>query len=279
MTGAASPSRPGRLGIDDAKGAPGTSGSAPRDLLCRGQHARIATAAARIDDPHLTGLARRGRVDLLLVCLPLTLAGFLHGSIVRLMWFPMLAFEVPLGRWLLAVSAIGRGSSGNVCWLLRAEQFNANPPAGLGRAALQSGVQAEAHRSLPAWRGHGRGAEPRAGHGAVGPPALEAPDGERAPGGCCGERGCRPRRELRTPVRRIKELERASGRKTMEVELLQAAGDGARQQIGFAPDCDEREALPYERHVGDVREHAAAPLRRPRGSPTTAAVALEQAPT
>jgi transposase len=88
-----------------------------------------------------------------------------------------------------------------------------------------------------------------------------------------------PASELRTPVRRIKELERASGRKTMEVELLQAAGDGARQQIGFAPDCDEREALAYERHVGDVREHAAAPLRRPRGSPTTAAVALEQAPT
>jgi hypothetical protein len=38
---------------------------------------------------------------LLVVCLPLTLAGFLDGPIVTLMWLPMLAFEVPLGLWLL----------------------------------------------------------------------------------------------------------------------------------------------------------------------------------
>jgi hypothetical protein len=38
---------------------------------------------------------------LLVVCLPLTLTGFLHGQIVTLMWLPMLAFEVPLGLWLL----------------------------------------------------------------------------------------------------------------------------------------------------------------------------------
>ena len=38
---------------------------------------------------------------LLVVCLPLSLAGFLHGPIVTLMWLPMLAFEVPLGLWLL----------------------------------------------------------------------------------------------------------------------------------------------------------------------------------
>jgi hypothetical protein len=38
---------------------------------------------------------------LLVICLPLTLAGFLHGPIVTLMWLPMLAFEVPLGLWLL----------------------------------------------------------------------------------------------------------------------------------------------------------------------------------
>jgi hypothetical protein len=38
---------------------------------------------------------------LLVVCLPLTLAGFLRGPIVTLMWLPMLAFEVPLGLWLL----------------------------------------------------------------------------------------------------------------------------------------------------------------------------------
>jgi hypothetical protein len=38
---------------------------------------------------------------LLVVCLPLRLAGFLHGPMVTLMWLPMLAFEVPLGLWLL----------------------------------------------------------------------------------------------------------------------------------------------------------------------------------
>jgi hypothetical protein len=38
---------------------------------------------------------------LLVVCLPLQLAGFLHGPITTLMWLPMLAFEVPLGLWLL----------------------------------------------------------------------------------------------------------------------------------------------------------------------------------
>ncbi len=38
---------------------------------------------------------------LLLICLPLQLAGFLGGSITSLVWLPMLAYEVPLGLWLL----------------------------------------------------------------------------------------------------------------------------------------------------------------------------------
>jgi hypothetical protein len=38
---------------------------------------------------------------LLVVCLPLQLAGFLHGLVTSLMWIPMAAFEVPLGIWLL----------------------------------------------------------------------------------------------------------------------------------------------------------------------------------
>lgn len=38
---------------------------------------------------------------LLLVGLPLQLAGFLSGSVVSFMWIPMAAFEVPLGFWLL----------------------------------------------------------------------------------------------------------------------------------------------------------------------------------
>lgn len=38
---------------------------------------------------------------LLVVCLPLQLAGFLGGLIASLIWLPMLAFEVPLALWLL----------------------------------------------------------------------------------------------------------------------------------------------------------------------------------
>lgn len=38
---------------------------------------------------------------LLVVGLPLQLAGFLRGPLTSLMWLPMLAFEVPLALWLL----------------------------------------------------------------------------------------------------------------------------------------------------------------------------------
>jgi hypothetical protein len=38
---------------------------------------------------------------LLVVGLPLQLAGFLRGPVASLMWLPMLAFEVPLALWLL----------------------------------------------------------------------------------------------------------------------------------------------------------------------------------
>jgi hypothetical protein len=39
---------------------------------------------------------------LLVVCLPLELAGFLTGPMAMIMWLPMLAFEVPLGLlWLV----------------------------------------------------------------------------------------------------------------------------------------------------------------------------------
>jgi hypothetical protein len=38
---------------------------------------------------------------LLVVALPLRYAGWLHGPVTYLMWLPMLAFEVPLGLWLL----------------------------------------------------------------------------------------------------------------------------------------------------------------------------------
>lgn len=42
-----------------------------------------------------------GASVLLVVCLPLILAGFLRGAIVTLMWFPMLVFEVWLALLLL----------------------------------------------------------------------------------------------------------------------------------------------------------------------------------
>ncbi len=38
---------------------------------------------------------------LLIVGLPLSFAGFLRGPVVMLMWLPMLAFELPLGLWLI----------------------------------------------------------------------------------------------------------------------------------------------------------------------------------
>ena len=52
---------------------------------------------------------------LLVVGLPLRLAGWLNDTIAALIWLPMLAFEVPLGLWLLlrgvaAPTAPGGGS-------------------------------------------------------------------------------------------------------------------------------------------------------------------------
>jgi len=38
---------------------------------------------------------------LLVVGLPLQLAGVLHGAVTQLMWIPMAAFEIPLALWLL----------------------------------------------------------------------------------------------------------------------------------------------------------------------------------
>ena len=48
-------------------------------------------------------LARLGLVAsvLLVIGLPLQAAGFLGGPITMIMWLPMLAFEVPLGLWLM----------------------------------------------------------------------------------------------------------------------------------------------------------------------------------
>ena len=42
---------------------------------------------------------------LLVVCLPLQLAGLLSGPVTLYAWIPMLAFEVPRGFWLLIKGA------------------------------------------------------------------------------------------------------------------------------------------------------------------------------
>jgi Domain of unknown function (DUF4386) len=53
---------------------------------------------------------------LLVVGLPLQLAGVLHGLVTQLMWIPMAGFEIPLGFWLLfkGVSPNVRNSSGGM---------------------------------------------------------------------------------------------------------------------------------------------------------------------
>lgn len=43
---------------------------------------------------------------LLVVALPLQLAGFIEGAAINFVWIPMLVFEVPLGLWLL-VKGVG----------------------------------------------------------------------------------------------------------------------------------------------------------------------------
>lgn len=42
---------------------------------------------------------------LIVVGLPLQLAGVLHGAVTQLMWLPMAAFEIPLGFWLIIKGA------------------------------------------------------------------------------------------------------------------------------------------------------------------------------
>lgn len=42
---------------------------------------------------------------LLVVALPLQIAGFLKGSVTNFVWIPMAAFEIPLGLWLMIKGA------------------------------------------------------------------------------------------------------------------------------------------------------------------------------
>jgi hypothetical protein len=45
---------------------------------------------------------------ILVIALPLQLAGFVRGTITQLVWLPMLGFEVPLGIWLIVKGVAAR---------------------------------------------------------------------------------------------------------------------------------------------------------------------------
>ena len=60
-------------------------------------------------------LARLGVVGslVLVVALPLQLAGFLHGPVTSFMWIPVALFEIVLGFWLLIKGAATQGPTTN----------------------------------------------------------------------------------------------------------------------------------------------------------------------
>jgi len=110
------PSTLGLLWLATATGADAPDTGAAHALgafLLRGNVALAATFFA-VGSTLFSYLLLRGRMIpiplawlgvvasvLLVVGLPLQLAGFLRGPVASLMWLPMLAFEVPLALWLL----------------------------------------------------------------------------------------------------------------------------------------------------------------------------------
>lgn len=110
------PSTLGLLWLATAAGASTPDTAAAQALgafLLRGNVALTATFFA-VGSTLFSYLLLRGRMIpiplawlgvvasvLLVVGLPLQLAGFLRGPLTSLMWLPMLAFEVPLALWLL----------------------------------------------------------------------------------------------------------------------------------------------------------------------------------
>ena len=78
-----------------------------------GMAAKLTSVAQHATDVHLVALLRGRMIPvplawlgvvasiLIVVGLPLQLAGVLHGAVTQLMWLPMAAFEIPLGFWLL----------------------------------------------------------------------------------------------------------------------------------------------------------------------------------
>ena len=110
------PSTLGLLWLATATGADAPDTGAAHALgayLLRGSVALTATFFA-VGSTLFSWLLLRGRMIpiplawlgvvasvLLVVDLPLQLAGFLRGPVTALMWMPMLVFEVPLALWLL----------------------------------------------------------------------------------------------------------------------------------------------------------------------------------
>lgn len=110
---------PGILTVFSLATFPGTDATATAAIhtlagyLLRGDVALPATFFA-VGSTFFSWLLLRGRMIpiplawfgvassvLLVVCLPLLLARFLHGPIATLIWLPMLVFEVSLAVWLL----------------------------------------------------------------------------------------------------------------------------------------------------------------------------------
>ena len=122
------PSTLGLLWLATATGADAPEAGAAHALgtyLLRGSVALTATFFA-VGSTLFSWLLLRGRMIpiplawtgvvasvLLVVALPLQVAGFLHGRLISLEWLPMLAFEVPLALWLLikGVAAPARAQS------------------------------------------------------------------------------------------------------------------------------------------------------------------------
>jgi hypothetical protein len=113
------PNMQGLLWVAHAGGAPGavdpgTANTIGAYMLMPAQSMMIGAPFFAMGSLVFSYLLVRGRIvpitlawlglfasALLVVCLPLQFAGLLHGPFTSLMYLPMLAFEVPLGFWLL----------------------------------------------------------------------------------------------------------------------------------------------------------------------------------
>jgi hypothetical protein len=92
-------------------------------------------------------------------------------------------------------------------------------------AAVYSGVSASGRATDYAWRVYGCRVKPRVRDQASVVALVETPQGEGATVAVQAGEDVVPASALKAAQQRIKELERALGRKTMEVEILEAVRD------------------------------------------------------